>query len=127
MPGGYPSGPQLQPHPTKPRSAIGGERGRSRLLLFWCALDLDDVQAYANEEISNHVRSRASKRTEEDIKVLPNTIEKRRTRREARLQLLCFLRVIESEGVQVARAANLELCASLPAGYSRRNLLDACR
>lgn len=52
---------------------------------------------------------------------------KGRTRREARLELLCLLGVIKCESVEVARAANLELCACLPACYPGRNLLDARR
>ena len=54
-------------------------------------------------------------------------IERERTGREARLEFLCFLGVIECKGVQIARAANLELCARLPACYPGRDLLDARR
>lgn len=48
-----------------------------------------------------------------------------RTRRKGLLQLLGLLRVIEGEGVEVARAPKLELGAELATGRLRGDLLDA--
>jgi hypothetical protein len=43
------------------------------------------------------------------------------------LELLGLLRVVEREGVEVTRAADLELRLYLAAGYPRGNLLNAGR
>ena len=86
----------------------------SRLLFLGGLLDLNDGETCKNRG-SNRLGSR-----------IKSSGWFLRTRRKRLLELLCLLGVVKSQGVEVTRAANLELCLDLAASYPGGNLLDAC-